>query len=273
MISFTGSTQVGRLVARTAGEQLKKVELELGGKNPQLVMADADLDAAVDAVVFGVYFNAGECCNSGSRVLVERSIAERLPGRRRRRGPSRCRSATRSIRRPRSAPSPARSSSTPSSATSPRAAPRARAWRWAASGWPPRPAASTRPTVFTGVSPDMSIAREEIFGPVLSDADLRHPGRGDPDRQLHRRSACPPASGPATSTPRCWPRARSAPGRSGSTAGWTATRSCRSAASARAGSAVSSAARRSTSSPRPRPSSCRSARGRLVAVHPLAQEH
>ena len=55
---------------------LKKVSLELGGKNPQIVFADADLEAALDAVVFGVYFNMGECCNSGSRLLVQRAIAE-----------------------------------------------------------------------------------------------------------------------------------------------------------------------------------------------------
>ena len=78
MVSFTGSTQVGRQVAARAGEQLKKVELELGGKNPQIVFADADLDAALDAIVFGVYFNQGECCNSGSRVLVHESIRDEL---------------------------------------------------------------------------------------------------------------------------------------------------------------------------------------------------
>jgi betaine-aldehyde dehydrogenase len=76
MVSFTGSTAVGRKVAAAAGEQLKRVELELGGKNPQIVCADADMDAALDAVVFGVYFNAGECCNSGSRALVHSSIAK-----------------------------------------------------------------------------------------------------------------------------------------------------------------------------------------------------
>lgn len=76
MVSFTGSTAVGRLVGAAAGAQLKRVELELGGKNPQIVCADADLDAALDAVVFGVYFNAGECCNSGSRVLVDARIAD-----------------------------------------------------------------------------------------------------------------------------------------------------------------------------------------------------
>src|SRR5439155_9988108 len=76
MVSFPGSTEVGRKVAAAAGAQLKRVELELGGKNPQILCADADLDAALDAVVFGVYFNAGECCNSGSRVLVHSSIAK-----------------------------------------------------------------------------------------------------------------------------------------------------------------------------------------------------
>jgi betaine-aldehyde dehydrogenase len=81
MISFTGSTEVGRQVIEASKGNLKKVELELGGKNPQLVFADADLDAALDAVVFGVYFNMGECCNSGSRLLVQRSIAEEFTAR------------------------------------------------------------------------------------------------------------------------------------------------------------------------------------------------
>lgn len=76
MISFTGSTNVGRSVVAASKGNLKKVELELGGKNPQIVFADADLDAALDAVVFGVYFNMGECCNSGSRLLVEKSIVK-----------------------------------------------------------------------------------------------------------------------------------------------------------------------------------------------------
>jgi betaine-aldehyde dehydrogenase len=76
MISFTGSTAVGRSVVEASCSNLKKVELELGGKNPQIVFADADLDAALDAVVFGVYFNMGECCNSGSRLLVQKNIAK-----------------------------------------------------------------------------------------------------------------------------------------------------------------------------------------------------
>jgi betaine-aldehyde dehydrogenase len=76
MVTFTGSTGVGRIVMQAAAKSLKKVELELGGKNPQIIMDDADLDAAVDATVFGVYFNQGECCNSGSRILVQKGIAK-----------------------------------------------------------------------------------------------------------------------------------------------------------------------------------------------------
>jgi acyl-CoA reductase-like NAD-dependent aldehyde dehydrogenase len=55
---------------------MKKVGLELGGKNPQIVFADADLDAAADGVVFGLVFNAGQCCVSGSRLVVEKSVAD-----------------------------------------------------------------------------------------------------------------------------------------------------------------------------------------------------
>jgi len=76
MISFTGSTAVGRAAMAAASATLKKVSMELGGKNPQIVFADADLEAALDACLFGAYFNAGECCNAGSRLLLQRPIAE-----------------------------------------------------------------------------------------------------------------------------------------------------------------------------------------------------
>jgi len=78
MVSFTGSTGVGQLVASQATSKMKKISMELGGKNPQIIMPDCDWEAAVDAVVFGVYFNAGECCNSGSRVLVHQDIADKF---------------------------------------------------------------------------------------------------------------------------------------------------------------------------------------------------
>jgi betaine-aldehyde dehydrogenase len=76
MTTFTGSTRVGRSVAAAAAAGLKKTSLELGGKNPQVVFPDADLDAALEKVVFGAYFNQGECCNAGSRLLVHADIAE-----------------------------------------------------------------------------------------------------------------------------------------------------------------------------------------------------
>ena len=78
MLSFTGSTAVGKQAVAKSAQTLKKVSMELGGKNPQIVFPDCDWDAALDAVVFGIYFNAGQCCNSGSRILVHESIADRF---------------------------------------------------------------------------------------------------------------------------------------------------------------------------------------------------
>jgi betaine-aldehyde dehydrogenase len=76
MISFTGSTAVGERVLVASKSNLKKVGLELGGKNPQIVFADANLDDAADGVAFGLCFNAGQCCVSGSRLIVEASVAK-----------------------------------------------------------------------------------------------------------------------------------------------------------------------------------------------------
>jgi acyl-CoA reductase-like NAD-dependent aldehyde dehydrogenase len=81
MVSFTGSTPVGRSVLTAAGGNMKKVGLELGGKNPQIVFSDADLDDAADAIAFGICFNAGQCCVSGSRLVVHRSVEEELVAR------------------------------------------------------------------------------------------------------------------------------------------------------------------------------------------------
>ena len=76
MISFTGSTAVGKKAMAAASQTLKKVSMELGGKNPQIIYPDADMDAALDAATFGAYFNAGECCNAGSRLLLHEGIAD-----------------------------------------------------------------------------------------------------------------------------------------------------------------------------------------------------
>ena len=72
-ISFTGSSAAGRAVAAQAGQGLKRVQLELGGKSPALVFADADVDSAVSQCLFGVYFNSGQVCQAASRILVHES--------------------------------------------------------------------------------------------------------------------------------------------------------------------------------------------------------
>lgn len=79
-VAFTGSTQVGRLIQVAAGQSNgKQVSLELGGKSPQLVLADApDLDAAASAIAWGIFYNAGQTCHAGSRVLVDRRIHDEL---------------------------------------------------------------------------------------------------------------------------------------------------------------------------------------------------
>jgi acyl-CoA reductase-like NAD-dependent aldehyde dehydrogenase len=76
MVSFTGSTRTGEAVLKASAANFKKASLELGGKNPQIVFADADLEDAADGVAFGLCFNAGQCCVSGSRLIVEESVAE-----------------------------------------------------------------------------------------------------------------------------------------------------------------------------------------------------
>jgi acyl-CoA reductase-like NAD-dependent aldehyde dehydrogenase len=79
MVTFTGSTEVGKLMLRYAGESnLKRVSLECGGKSPQVVLADADIEAAAEAIAWGIYYNSGETCNAGSRVIVHESVRERL---------------------------------------------------------------------------------------------------------------------------------------------------------------------------------------------------
>lgn len=73
-IAFTGSTEVGRIVMRSAADTLKKVSLELGGKSPNIVFADADLKAAVRGASTGIYYGKGEVCAAGSRILVQASV-------------------------------------------------------------------------------------------------------------------------------------------------------------------------------------------------------
>jgi len=77
-VNFTGSTHVGRIIAQHAARHLKPALLELGGKAPVVVLDDADLDAVVDAVAFGAFFNQGQICMSTERVIADRKIADAL---------------------------------------------------------------------------------------------------------------------------------------------------------------------------------------------------
>lgn len=169
MVSFTGSTGVGKLIVAAASGTLKKVSLELGGKNPQVIFPDADLDAAADAIAFGVYFNMGECCNSGSRIIVHEDVADELLAK----------VTALSARVPFGDPLDARTQvgAIISDAhrdkidSYVRDAEQAGARVLIGGADLTVPGLDGRfygPTVVAGVTPDMAIAREEVFGPVLS---------------------------------------------------------------------------------------------------------
>lgn len=75
-VNFTGSTKIGKVIARLAAEELKPVLLELGGKAPLVVLDDADIDAAVNAAIFGAFMHQGQICMSTERIIVDKSIAD-----------------------------------------------------------------------------------------------------------------------------------------------------------------------------------------------------
>ena len=77
-IAFTGGGEAGRIIIKSAADTIKRMSIELGGKNPNLVFADADFEQAVDGALFGAFANQGEVCSAGSRLLVERTIYDRL---------------------------------------------------------------------------------------------------------------------------------------------------------------------------------------------------
>jgi betaine-aldehyde dehydrogenase len=81
LITFTGSTHTGQSVAAAAVGNLKKVGLELGGKSPNLIFADADIEGAVEWAMIGIFFNQGEVCSAGSRILIEAGIKDRFVAR------------------------------------------------------------------------------------------------------------------------------------------------------------------------------------------------
>jgi acyl-CoA reductase-like NAD-dependent aldehyde dehydrogenase len=147
-INFTGSTAVGRIVARRAAEQLKPVLLELGGKAPLIVLEDADLDEAVKAAAFGAFMNAGQICMSTERIIVVEAVADDF--------------ARRFAEKAASMPVPAVGQQIDEVAEG-----SARALIEDALAQGARTIASEPATVIDGITPEMRLYRDESFGPVV----------------------------------------------------------------------------------------------------------
>ncbi len=77
-VAFTGSTDVGRLIVKAASHDLRKVSLELGGKSPNIILNDADIEAAIAGSSAGIFFNHGQCCNAGSRLFVQEKVFDKV---------------------------------------------------------------------------------------------------------------------------------------------------------------------------------------------------
>jgi acyl-CoA reductase-like NAD-dependent aldehyde dehydrogenase len=169
MVTFTGSTAVGKRITAAAGQTLKKVALELGGKNPQVIFPDADLADAADAVTFGIYFNVGQCCNSSSRIIVHADIADDFVAR------------VVALSRKVAFGNPLHEGTQVGAIVSPEHGAKidryvqdaVRAGAEVCLGGGPLDVPGLggqfyQPTIIRGVVPDMAIARDEVFGPVLA---------------------------------------------------------------------------------------------------------
>ena len=166
-LAFTGETSTGKIVMTAAAQSnLKRVSLELGGKSPNIIFADADLDAAIEGAYFGLFFNQGQCCCAGSRVFVEESAYDEV--------------VSKIV-----AKAKARRVGNPFDSTTeqgPQVSQEQfdRVMGYIAAGGKDGAKMLTggkragtqgyfiEPTVFADVTDDMKIAREEIFGPVMS---------------------------------------------------------------------------------------------------------
>ncbi|GAB1341006.1 aldehyde dehydrogenase family protein [Gemmatimonas sp.] len=172
-IAFTGSTEVGRAIRVATAGTGKGLSLELGGKSPFIVFEDADLDSVVEGVVDAIWFNQGQVCCAGSRLLVQEGVAERLHAKLRER-----------MERLRVG-SPLDKSVDMGAIVAPVQLDRIRALCQqgideGATCWQPSWATPTEgwfhpPTLFTDVAPSASIAQVEIFGPVLVSMTFRTP--------------------------------------------------------------------------------------------------
>jgi acyl-CoA reductase-like NAD-dependent aldehyde dehydrogenase len=166
-IAFTGSTEVGRKIGARCGELLKRVTLELGGKNPNIILPDADIDAAIKGSFQGIYFNTGQACNAGSRLFVQKDQFDTVVS-----GLAEAAKAAKV--------GPGLDTSTQfgpvvskeqyervSGYIEAGVAAGAEAVAGGNGGGNGESGYFIPPTLFTGVTDDMKIAREEIFGPVL----------------------------------------------------------------------------------------------------------
>jgi aldehyde dehydrogenase (NAD+) len=168
-IAFTGDTSTGKGIMRGSAETLKTITLELGGKSPNIVFPDADIDAAVRGATSGIFYGKGEVCAAGSRLLVDRSIKDEfidkvaararkmLPG-----DPLDPKTRLGAISSKKQLDNDLRYIEIAKAEGATLVAGGARADIGTGKGY------FLQPTVFAGVTPEMTIAREEIFGPVLA---------------------------------------------------------------------------------------------------------
>jgi phenylacetaldehyde dehydrogenase len=174
-IAFTGSTEVGKLIVKASAGNLKKVSLELGGKSPAIVFPDADLDRAIAGTASAIFFNQGQCCCAGSRLLVHESIYDKVI-----RGVSDIAGGINmgSGLDPKTAMGPLVSEEQFDKVTGYIDSGVNEGARVAAGGKRHGDRGYfVQPTVLTNTKPSMKVVREEIFGPVVcaesfSDADL-----------------------------------------------------------------------------------------------------
>ena len=165
-IAFTGSTEVGRDIMRRGSDTLKRLTLELGGKSPNLVFADADIDQAVRGASNGIFYNKGEVCTAGSRLFLEDSVHDAFL--------DRLSTHVGKLQQgdpldPKTRLGPQVSEAQMRSILGYVEKGKAEGARLVTGG--ERPAGKgyfVRPTIFTDVRNDMTLAREEIFGPVLA---------------------------------------------------------------------------------------------------------
>jgi aldehyde dehydrogenase (NAD+) len=172
-IAFTGSTDVGRIIRKATAGSGKKLSLELGGKSPFIVYDDADLDSVVEGVVDAIWFNQGQVCCAGSRLLVQEGVADRLV--------AKLRARMEKLR----VGSPLDKAIDMGAIVAPVQLERIRGLveqgvTEGATMWQPSWACPTEgcfypPTLFTDVQPSSTIAQVEIFGPVLVTMTFRTP--------------------------------------------------------------------------------------------------